>query len=132
VNLIEDNLNLIHDLTRIIQRIEKEGYDITSDDIQTVWKAKTKLGYSNPVSIEQGTGSMLPQIKVEKLEYETVKFTDLSQEGQEEYNKIVDSLYKDTGIQAFYFANACKNCSCNPSNGGSGNCNCTLNTPIIT
>jgi hypothetical protein len=127
---MEDNLNLIYDLTRIIQRIEKEGYDITCDDVQTVWRAKTKLGYSNPISIEQGTGTLLP--KRTNKEFETLKFTNLSQEGQDEYNKIVDNLYKDTGIQTFYFSSACKNCGCNPRNGGSGNCNCTLNTPITT
>jgi len=61
VNEDKENFKLINDLARIIQRIEKEGYDITCNDIQVVWKAKTKLGYTHPISLMDGTGSMLPE-----------------------------------------------------------------------
>ena len=37
----------------------------------------------------------------------------------------------DLKMQAFR-NDACKFCSNNPKNGGSGNCNCTLATPKIT
>lgn len=32
----------------------------------------------------------------------------------------------------FFTSEACKGCSNNPANGGSGNCNCTLGGPTIT
>lgn len=36
-------------------------------------------------------------------------------------------------ITGWAFQNpSCKNCSCNPANGGAGVCNCTLGTPKIT
>jgi len=54
---------IINNLVHIIQRIEREQIDnVTVDDIKTVWEAKTLLGYSHPVSIEEGTGMMLPKI----------------------------------------------------------------------
>lgn len=53
------SINLIADLVIIIQRLEREGVDLTVDDIITVWKAKTQLGYSNPISTEEGTGSLV-------------------------------------------------------------------------
>jgi hypothetical protein len=52
-------INLITDLTYIIQRLEREGVDLTVDDIKTVWKAKSFLGYSTPISTEEGTGSLV-------------------------------------------------------------------------
>lgn len=51
--------NLTIDLTRIIQRLEIEKIDLTVDDIKTVWKSKIALGYSTPVSVDEGTGSMI-------------------------------------------------------------------------
>jgi hypothetical protein len=50
---------LISKLTRIIQRLEHEGVDLTVEDIKTVWRAKIYLGYYTPESIEQGTGEMV-------------------------------------------------------------------------
>lgn len=50
---------LIVELTKIIQRLEREGVDLAVDDIKTVWKAKIYLGYSTPVSTEEGTGTMV-------------------------------------------------------------------------
>lgn len=50
---------LITDLTRIIQRLEREGADLTVSDILSVWKAKSYLGYSTPESVEEGTGVMI-------------------------------------------------------------------------
>ncbi len=54
-------------------------------------------------------------------------------------NDLIDSIDLDKDIipsihqtcNAFNF-DACRTCSCNPSNGGSGNCNCTLASPNIT
>ena len=53
----------ITDLVRTIQKLEQEGVDLSVDDINTVRKEKTYLGYSNPVSIEEGTGSMIGKYK---------------------------------------------------------------------
>jgi hypothetical protein len=53
--------HLISKLTRIIQRFEHESTDLTTDDITSVWRAKTYLGYSTPVSIEEGTGAMVTE-----------------------------------------------------------------------
>jgi len=50
---------LINNLVYIIQRLEREKADLTVNDILTVWSAKTLLGYSHPVSIEEGTGCMV-------------------------------------------------------------------------
>jgi hypothetical protein len=46
-------------LARIIQRLEREGADLTVDDIMLVRKLKTTIGYSVPTSIEDGTGCMI-------------------------------------------------------------------------
>lgn len=51
--------HLISKLTHIIQRFESEGIDLCADDINTIWRAKTYLGHSIPISIEQGTGSIV-------------------------------------------------------------------------
>ncbi len=51
--------NVIQNLVAIIQRLEREGVDLVVDDIKTVWKAKTILGYSHPDSIEEGTGTLV-------------------------------------------------------------------------
>ena len=58
--------DLTIELTRIIQRLEREGADLAVDDIKMVRKAKYQLGYSCPVSIEEGTGSMVNQIRRDK------------------------------------------------------------------
>jgi hypothetical protein len=50
---------LILKLTRIIQRLEHEGVDLTVEDIKTVWRAKIYLGYCTPESTEEGTGKMV-------------------------------------------------------------------------
>jgi len=34
-------------------------------------------------------------------------------------------------VKIFTNSSPCDNCSCNPKNGGSGICNCTLNLPEI-
>lgn len=47
------------ELARIIQRLEREKVDLTVDDIKAVWKLKMLIGYSNPVSVEEGTGSSI-------------------------------------------------------------------------
>lgn len=36
----------------------------SENDIKTVWNAKALLGFSHPVSIEEGTGSMLNKITI--------------------------------------------------------------------
>lgn len=51
--------NMAIDLARIIQRLEREQVDLTVDDIKAVWKLKTALGESIPVSVEEGTGSLI-------------------------------------------------------------------------
>jgi hypothetical protein len=50
---------LIAKLTHIIQRLEREGVDLTVNDIKTVWRAKKYLGYSTPETLEDGTGQMV-------------------------------------------------------------------------
>jgi len=50
---------VIVDLVRVIQRLEKEDVDLTVGDIQTVWRAKTILGYKTPDSVEEGTGRII-------------------------------------------------------------------------
>ena len=50
---------LIAKLTRIIQRLEREGIDLTVEDINTVREAKIYLGYCTPESMEEGTGTMV-------------------------------------------------------------------------
>ena len=52
-----------------------------------------------------------------------------SSEEPEQY--IVRVPYPSVGNQ-FYQTNACDQCSNNPKNGGSGNCNCTLGTIKVT
>ena len=39
--------------------------------------------------------------------------------------------YKPYEYFKIYNNKVCENCGCNPKNGGSGNCNCTLATPTI-
>lgn len=51
--------NLLTDLVLIIQRFEREGADLCVDDIQAIWKAKTFVGYSHPISLEEGTGGLV-------------------------------------------------------------------------
>ena len=64
--------------------------------------------------------------------------------GEEYLDKLKDTLYTGTVIPKQFFEGykpqyyfktdnnkICENCSCNPKNGGSGNCNCTLATPTI-
>ena len=66
--------------------------------------------------------------------------------GNEEYlDKLKDKLYTETvtpkqffeGYKPQYYFKTdnnnkvCENCGCNPKNGGSGNCNCSLATPTI-
>jgi len=51
--------DLTIELTRIIQRLELENVDLTVNDITMVRKAKYLLGYSCPVSVEEGTGEMV-------------------------------------------------------------------------
>ena len=60
--------DLTIELTRIIQRLEREGVDLAVDDIKMVWKAKYQLGYSCPVSVEEGTGGMVSKREVEELD----------------------------------------------------------------
>lgn len=115
---MEEDLKLITELTRIIQRIEKEGYDIAESDIRTVWKAKTKLGYTHPISIEEGTGSILPQ-------YES--------NNQQKFNKLGKSNFEYTPP---YFntdnnSDTCDKCPNNIKNGGTGICNCLYGSPKI-
>ncbi len=55
-------IQIITDLVHILQKIEREGYDLYPDEIKTVWQAKTFLGYSTPVSIEEGTGCLVKEI----------------------------------------------------------------------
>ena len=43
-----------------------------------------------------------------------------------------DKPYKSPFVYTDGIPDACKGCSNHPSNGGSGNCNCTLGTPPIT
>lgn len=50
------------ELGRIVQRLEREGVDLTVDDIKTVWKLKTLLGERTPISVEEGTGSLIRKI----------------------------------------------------------------------
>ena len=49
-----------------------------------------------------------------------------------------DKIYRDPGFYPIWahtidynFTKACTHCSNNPANGGSGNCNCTLNLPTV-
>jgi len=60
-NHIDKKDKIINNLVNIIQKLEREGLDISADDIKTVWEAKTILGYSNPVIVEEGTGILLPR-----------------------------------------------------------------------
>ena len=59
-------------------------------------------------------------------------------------DKLEDKLYTETGAKKQFFEGykpqyyfktdnnkVCENCGCNPKNGGSGNCNCTLASPTI-
>ena len=53
------------------------------------------------------------------------------------YNPYTERKYetadeKVTEPLNLYSASPCKSCGCNPMNGGSGICNCTLNMPEIT
>lgn len=57
--LAEGYKDLAIDLGRIIQRLERENVDLTVDDIKTIWKLKIALGISTPISVEEGTGSMI-------------------------------------------------------------------------
>lgn len=50
---------LILRLVRTVQRLEREGADLTIEDVKLVKNAKTFLGYSVPDSLEEGTGSMV-------------------------------------------------------------------------
>ena len=59
----EKSCDMVIELTRIIQRLEREGADLTVDDIVAVRKAKIFLGYSCPMSIEEGTGAMVSKSK---------------------------------------------------------------------
>lgn len=47
------------DLVRIIQRLEREGADLSIKEIKLILDIKTKLGYSIPISSEDGTGSLI-------------------------------------------------------------------------
>jgi len=62
----EDVTDLLVDLVLIVQRLEREGIELDIDDIQAIRKAKTYLGYSNPVSLEMGTGSLVNKRKENK------------------------------------------------------------------
>ena len=53
---------LITKLTKIVQRFEHEGIELTTGDIHTIWRAKTYLGYCTPESLSQGTGAMVRDI----------------------------------------------------------------------
>jgi hypothetical protein len=55
--MVDNHLDIIKNLVKIIQRLEYEGVDLSIDDILMVRKAKTLLGYVNPTSLEDGTGS---------------------------------------------------------------------------
>lgn len=55
-------IKIVTDLVYILQKIEREGYDLYPDEIRIIWDAKTFLGYSNPVSIEEGTGCLVREI----------------------------------------------------------------------
>lgn len=59
----EKIVNLLTDLVLIFQRLEREGVDLCVDDIKSIWKAKTFLGYSNPVSLDEGTGGLVRKNK---------------------------------------------------------------------
>ncbi len=63
-HIINRKDKIINNLVYTIQRLEREKVDLTVDDIETVWNAKTLLGFSHPVSIEEGTGSMLIKITI--------------------------------------------------------------------
>jgi hypothetical protein len=61
---VEDNASVIENeliarLTHIIQRLEREGVNLTVDDIKMVWRAKIHLGYCTPERLEDGTGAMV-------------------------------------------------------------------------
>jgi len=51
--------HLITSFIKIIQRLEREGIDLTVDDMRLVKRAKTYLGYSVPETIEGGTGMLI-------------------------------------------------------------------------
>lgn len=57
--ITEEAIKIITNLVYVLQKIEREGYDLYSDEIKIVWQAKTFLGYSTPVSIEEGTGCLV-------------------------------------------------------------------------
>lgn len=114
---MEEDLKLITELTRIIQRIEKEGYNIAESDIRTVWQAKTKLGYTHPISIEEGTGSILPQYKPNKFE--------------QTFNKLGNNFDYTPPYFNTNDNNICDKCPNNIKNGGAGICNCLYGSPKI-
>lgn len=56
---MDNYLDTIKNLVKIIQRLENEGSDLLIDDIKVVRQAKTLLGYANPISLEEGTGNKI-------------------------------------------------------------------------
>ena len=56
---MSQEIELIKELVGIIQGWERKGLDISVDEIKTVWKAKTYLGYSHPINVENGTGKLI-------------------------------------------------------------------------
>lgn len=58
-SLLNKYMDLAAKLASTIQRLEREGVDLTQSDILNVRKLKTLLGHANPVSLEKGTGTLI-------------------------------------------------------------------------
>ena len=61
-NLLEISMRM----AKAIERMEREGLDITLQDIALIREFKTMIGQSVPESAEEGTGGLLRNIEIKE------------------------------------------------------------------
>lgn len=69
------------------------------------------------------------EIKNGKTDWTRAYSEDFAPDDFNKFERLPSDLKLTT---SFPIAEACKTCPNHPSNGGSGNCNCTLGTPKVT
>lgn len=53
-------------MAKAMQRMEREGVNLTLQDIELIREFKTMIGQSVPESIEEGTGGLLKNIEIKE------------------------------------------------------------------
>ena len=115
---------------KIYQDINTDHHDELDRELKVVYRDGKKVWPpEDPVDIHDEISKGFTRIE-NVIREESAKMAEIIRQAVVEYHP-----YRTAAPQVVwtnYIPEACRSCTNHPSNGGTGNCNCTLGSPSVT